>query len=220
MTAVGRPVNATNATCFLSDAQMLALYTFSFNISDSSGQYPPECSNLSMAWPSSLDTGIQGSARNFVDLPVELPVDVPKGLAPRQAASTEQPAPVATSPSSSDRTSGNTTKPPTMFGIIPLGNSFSIPITYPDTYAYRLPASVISNNPTTWTQRGVTYLNWTIGLSKGTRFILVAGIADDKQWASGGSSQMMTVGQGDLSCYGWNNPDGPTTDVPSITGSS
>lgn len=123
------------------------------------------------------------------------------------------------SPSSSDRTNGNTTKPPTMFGIIPLGNSFEIPITYSKSaaFAYKLPDSVISDTPTTWTRQGVTNMNWTIPLSKGTRFILVAGIGDDQQWASGGSSRMMTVGQGSDTC---NWPDPSATDQPSATGSS
>jgi hypothetical protein len=205
MSAVGRPAVPTNTTCFLTDEQILALYTFSFNISDTSGMYPPECSNLSMTWPSSLENGVP--AGNFA-------LDLKENnLAARQTG------PVADNPSSSDR-KGNTTNPPTMFGIIPMGNSFSIPITYPQSYASRLPDSVISNTPTTWTRQGVTHLNWTIGLSKGTRFILVAGIGDEKQWASGGSSRMLTVGQGTTGCYGVLPDAGGVTDVPSITGSS
>jgi hypothetical protein len=123
--------------------------------------------------------------------------------------------------SSSDRTNGNTTKPPTMFGIIPLGNSFEIPITFSEkaAFAYKLPDSVISDTPTTWTRQGVTYMNWTIPLSKGTRFILVAGIGDDQQWASGGSSRMMTVGQGGDAC-GWPDSGSGVSDQPSTTGSS
>jgi hypothetical protein len=44
----------------------------------------------------------------------------------------------------------------------------------------------------------------------------VAGIGDQMQWASGGSSRMLTVGQGTGDCYGF----GEVTDVPSITGPS
>lgn len=216
--AVGRPT--TNASCFLSDADILGLYTFSFNISDTSGMYPPECSNLSMTWPSSLDNNVSYSpgSRDFTLLPSE-PRDFLSPAAPKHLAA-RQSGPVADNPSSSDKKGGNTTNPPTMFGIIPMGNSFSIPITYPSSYSNRLPSSVISDTPTTWTKQGVTHLNWTLGLSKGTRFILVAGIGDQKQWASGGSSRMLTVGQGDTSCYGWNSGNGSPTDVPSITGES
>lgn len=127
-------------------------------------------------------------------------------------------------PSSSDRTNGNTTKPPSMFGIIPMGNSFQIPITFSRqaAFAYKLPEDVISDKPSTWTRQGVTNLNWTIPLAKGTRFILVAGIGDDQQWASGGSSRMMTVGQGSEGCTWPEEGSGGsvTTDVPSVTGSS
>ena len=103
---------------------------------------------------------------------------------------------------SSSNDSGNTTNPPTMFGLIPLGNSFSLPITYPanSSFADSLPESSISSEPTTFTRQGVTYLNWTLPLSKGTRFLLVAGIGTAEQWASGGSSRLLTVGQGDESC--------------------
>jgi hypothetical protein len=205
-TGVAKPANATNATCFLSDDQILSLYTFSFNISDTSGMYPPECSNLSMTWPSSLENGVQSGRRDFT--------------LPKHVLQARQSGPVADNPSSSDRKHGNTTNPPSMFGIIPMGNSFSIPVTYSGSYADRLPSSAISDKPTTWTQQGVTHLNWTIGLSKGTRFILVAGIGDEKQWASGGSSKMLTVGQGGTGCYGFSDNGGVTTDVPSITGSS
>lgn len=121
--------------------------------------------------------------------------------------------------SSSDH-KGNTTTPPTMFGIIPLGNSFNIPITYArdSKIAPYLPESSLSDRPTTWTSRGVTYMNWTIDLAKGTRFMLVAGIGSNQQWASGGSSQMFTVGQGTTDCSGSENNSGQPK--PSITGSS
>lgn len=113
---------------------------------------------------------------------------------------------------SSSTDSGNTTNPPTMFGLIPLGNSFSLPITYPanSSFADSLPESSISSEPTTFTKQGVTYLNWTLPLSKGTRFILVAGIGTAEQWASGGSSRLLTVGQGDESCLGGTSGDGPS----------
>jgi hypothetical protein len=113
---------------------------------------------------------------------------------------------------SSSTDSGNTTNPPTMFGLIPLGNSFSLPITYPanSSFADSLPETSISSEPTTFTRQGVTYLNWTLPLSKGTRFILVAGIGTAEQWASGGSSRLLTVGQGDESCLGSSYGDGPS----------
>jgi hypothetical protein len=122
--------------------------------------------------------------------------------------------------SSSDHTSGNTTAPPTLFGIIPLGNSFNIPITYGNTskIAQKLPASSLSDTPTTWASQGVSHLNWTIDLAKGTRFILVAGIGSEQQWASGGSSTMLTVGQGSTGCVGSEQTGGDP--APSITGSS
>lgn len=113
---------------------------------------------------------------------------------------------------SSSTDNGNTTNPPTMFGLIPLGNSFSLPITYAanSSFADSLPESSISSEPTTYTRQGVTYLNWTLPLSKGTRFILVAGIGTAEQWASGGSSRLLTVGQGDDSCLGGTSGDGPS----------
>jgi hypothetical protein len=49
-----------------------------------------------------------------------------------------------------------------------------------------------------------------VPLAKGTRFLLVAGIGSAEQWASGGSSRLMTVGQGDDSCLG-------TSEGPSVT---
>ena len=56
-------------------------------------------------------------------------------------------------------------------------------------------------------------------MAKGTRFILVAGIGDDMQWASGGSSRMLTVGQGYTSCVGTSQTDNDNP-PPSVTGSS
>ena len=117
---------------------------------------------------------------------------------------------------SSSEHHGNTSYPPSVFGVIPLGNSFSIPITYPaeSTNAKYLPNTSLSDQPTTWTSDGVTNLNWTIDLAKGTRFILVAGIGSDQQWASGGSSTLLTVGQGGTGCVGGEqNGNG----VPSVT---
>ena len=120
---------------------------------------------------------------------------------------------------SSSEHAGNTTYPPSMFGVIPLGNSFSIPITYDrdSKYAKYLPESSRSDDPTTWTTKGVTYLNWTIPLARGTRFILVAGIGSDQQWASGGSSQLLTVGQGSADCSFVSGPD-PNPSVTATTG--
>jgi hypothetical protein len=63
----------------------------------------------------------------------------------------------------------------------------------------------------------VTYLNWTVPLAKGTRFILVAGIGSDQQWASGGSSSLLTVGQGSTGC-GWNTGDDTAPSVTATTG--
>lgn len=124
-----------------------------------------------------------------------------------------------TDTSSSNKTSGNTTIPPTMFGIIPLGNSFSIPITYSrkSKFSAGLPESSLSDDPSTWTSKGVTNLNWTVSLTKGTRFILVAGIGSAEQWASGGSSEMMTVGQGGFDCF---NKPGAAKPSVTMSGSS
>ncbi|KAK4688625.1 hypothetical protein P7C73_g1489, partial [Tremellales sp. Uapishka_1] len=183
---VGAPAAPSDQSCFLSDQAILNLYTFSFNIT-SSTDFPPQCSNLTANWPSSLESNVTADLRREV-------IDV-----------------------SLDKT-GNTTKPPTLFGIIPLGNSFNIPITYSPSsrFAQSLPASSISDTPTTYTRQGRTYLNWTIPLAKGTRFMLVAGVGSDQEWASGGSSAMITVGQGNNECVG--NPQGNAgTDVPSVT---
>ncbi|BEI85596.1 hypothetical protein CcaverHIS002_0509970 [Cutaneotrichosporon cavernicola] len=175
-----------NKDCFHPDNEINGLYTFAFNISNSDG-FPPQCSNLSISWPTSLESNIT------YEVPVPLPTN------------TDQ---------SSSKTKGNTTHPPTMFGIIPLGNSFNIPITYADDvkFADDLPPQSLSDHPSTWTRSGVTYMNWTVALAKGTRFILVAGMGDE--WASGGSSEMMTVGQGGFDCFG-NDPKPSVTAVSS-----
>lgn len=200
-----------NQTCFLTDDQILNLYTFSFNITETSGGYPPQCSNLTMSWPTSLESNVTGTIAKraeeaFDDAMEEViggPADI-NNLAP-------------TGSSSENR--GNTTYPPSMFGVIPLGNSFSIPITYDSDsrFAKNLPASSVSDDPTTWTRQGVTYLNWTVPLAKGTRFILVAGIGSDQQWASGGSSSLLTVGQGSTGC-GWNTGGDTAPSVTATTG--
>ena len=123
---------------------------------------------------------------------------------------------------SSSKHPGNTTYPPTLFGVIPLGNSFSIPITYAEDspFADSLPASSLSQNPTTWTSHGTTALNWTIDMAKGTRFILVAGIGSNSQWASGGSSELMTVGQGSTGCIGSEQSGGNGPPKVTATGST
>lgn len=210
--------SATNdASCFLPNADIAALYTFAFNISNTNSGFPPQCSNLSMAWPTSLESptlpprtrGLDGDEGDDESDP-EGPNPV-EDIGERQAgsATTTQTSFVPNLPgtldadtSSSNKTQGNTTTPPTMFGIIPLGNSFSIPITYSrkSKFVHGLPESSWSDTPTTWTSQGVTHLNWTVSLAKGTRFILVAGIGSHEEWASGGSSEMMTVGQGDSGC--------------------
>ncbi|ORX41178.1 hypothetical protein BD324DRAFT_47138 [Kockovaella imperatae] len=192
---VGAPLDNTGASCFYSDADILSLYSFSFNISDSGSDFPPQCSNLTLSWPTSLEQNVTGF--NGTEPAIKRP-------------STEE------IPSSSKH-KGNTTYPPTMFGVIPLGNSFSIPITYDvdSPFADSLPPESLSDQPTTWTYNGETNLNWTIDLAKGTRFILVAGIGGDSQWASGGSSEMMTVGQGLTGCVGSEDYGG--NGVPTIT---
>jgi len=180
---------------------------------------------MTISWPTSLEQNVTGTTakRNLdfeydytLDPPLEQSIYPPRdlsapGLFKRQTTGDGDGDADDTSPStSSDR--GNTTNPPTMFGLIPLGNSFSIPITYPanSSFADSLPESSISSQPTTFTSHGVTYLNWTLPLAKGTRFLLVAGIGSAEQWASGGSSRLMTVGQGDDSCLG-------TSEGPSVT---
>jgi hypothetical protein len=201
------PPSETNSSCFLSDQEILDRYSFSFNTSNTGGGFPPQCSTMTVSWPTSLEQNVSGTIakRDWDDTysylngvpslyPPQSLLDPARGLIRRQT-----PADSSTS-TSSDR--GNTTYPPTMFGLIPLGNSFSIPITYAanSSFADNLPESSISSMPTTFTSQGVTYLNWTVPLAKGTRFLLVAGIGSAEQWASGGSSRLMTVGQGDDLC--------------------
>lgn len=156
-----------------------------------------------MTWPTSLESNVTG------------------GLVKRDTTVFDEfddmPSPefeMFDTSSSSD--TGNTTNPPTMFGIIPLGNSFSIPITYSHNsrFAKKLPATSLSDTPTTSTSQGLTTMNWTIDLAKGTRFLLVAGVGSDEQWASGGSSAMITVGQGNTGCVGSEQSGGG---APSIT---
>ncbi|WOO78788.1 uncharacterized protein LOC62_02G002326 [Vanrija pseudolonga] len=207
--------SATNdASCFLPNADIASLYTFAFNISNTNAGFPPQCSNLSMAWPTSLESPTLPPRTRSLggdDDEEETDPDEPRpvdDLGERQAGAAQTsfapslPGTLDADTSSSNKTQGNTTTPPTMFGIIPLGNSFSIPITYSpkSKFVHGLPESSWSDTPTTWTSQGVTHLNWTVSLAKGTRFILVAGIGSHEEWASGGSSEMMTVGQGDSSC--------------------
>ena len=197
---VGAPLVGASDSCFLSDAAILGLYSFSFNISDNGNDFAPQCSNLTLSWPTSLEQNVTGfdpalnSSATASDADGD---DDNEGETP-----------------SSSKHHGNTTYPPTLFGVIPLGNSFSIPITYDEDvpFASSLPASSLSETPTTWTAHGVTSLNWTVQMARGTRFILVAGIGSNSQWASGGSSQLMTVGQGSTTCSTNNQGD-----VPSIT---
>jgi hypothetical protein len=198
----------TNGSCFLSDEEILGLYSFSFNITDTSDGYPPQCSNMTMTWPTSLESNVTGGLATR---------DVTDELEP-VAGQDIQLNQLAAGGSSSEHV-GNTTYPPSMFGVIPLGNSFSIPITYDrqSKYASYLPESSRSDNPTTWTTKGVTYLNWTIPLARGTRFILVAGIGSDQQWASGGSSALLTVGQGNSQCS-FNNEGDSSPSVTATTG--
>jgi hypothetical protein len=171
-----------------------------------------------ISWPTSLEQNVTGTIAKrdseydydyTIDPPFEQSIFPPNDLYEQSLFKRQSPSDSSTS-TSSDR--GNTTNPPTMFGLIPLGNSFSIPITYPanSSFADSLPESSISSQPTTFTEQGVTYLNWTLPLAKGTRFLLVAGIGSAEQWASGGSSRLMTVGQGDESCLG-------TSEGPSVT---
>lgn len=225
LSAVG---NSNDSSCFLTDQQILDLYTFSFNITDPTEGYPPQCTNLSMSWPTSLESNVTGTLdRRSMELDLERDneadvaamnvgrdvmgdVDISRLIAPLRELGERDP--------SSSNDTGNTTNPPSIFGLIPLGNSFNIPITYSSKsrFASTLPATSISDTPTTYTLHGTTYLNWTIQLAKGTRFILVAGIGSAEQWASGGSSKLLTVGQGDTSCVG--QSDSPIA-APSVTAS-
>jgi hypothetical protein len=220
------PPSTTNSSCFLSDQDILDRYSFAFNTSNTQGGYPPQCSTMTISWPTSLEQNVTGTIAKrddeydyeydyTLDPPLEQSIYPPRDLSPegmfkRQTNDGDRDGDDTSTSTSSDR--GNTTNPPTMFGLIPLGNSFSIPITYPanSSFADSLPESSISSQPTTFTSHGVTYLNWTLPLAKGTRFLLVAGIGSAEQWASGGSSRLMTVGQGDESCLG-------TSEGPSVT---
>lgn len=193
---------------------------------------PPQCSNLSLSWPTSLESPIidtrdvEQVSHGVVYNNALPPPPPPQARSPNPNPNPDpnpepqtQPAFLADGDtSSSNKTNGNTTKPPSMFGIIPLGNSFSIPVTYGrgTKTAKGLSEDYISDTPTTWTSQGVTHMNWTVTLAKGTRFIIVAGIGSDEQWASGGSSEMLTVGQGKFDCL---NHDGGTPQ-PTITASS
>lgn len=172
-----------------------------------------------MSWPTSLEQDVQGTLDRRYLSPDDLSLPAP--YPPLDAGERSLYPPYSLAPglskrqesnpsSSSDR--GNTTNPPTMFGLIPLGNSFSLPITYAanSSFANSLPESSVSSEPTTYTRQGVTYLNYTLPLAKGTRFILVAGIGSAEQWASGGSSRLMTVAQGDESCLGQYQGEGPS----------
>ena len=211
------PSPTNDSTCFLTDEEILDLYTFSFNISDTSMGFPPQCSNLSMSWPESLESNVTSQIPRRSDdssFPAQrdeppMPIDHVEG-AIDTIFNTDLGPELHQFDSSSSKDTGNTTKPPTMFGLIPLGNSFSIPITYSpaSSFAHNLPQSSISNNPTTFTSGGRTNLNWTVDMLKGTRFILVAGIGADMMWASGGSSALMTVGQGSSGCNGGEDING------------
>ncbi|WWC72374.1 uncharacterized protein I206_106336 [Kwoniella pini CBS 10737] len=220
MTVQPSPSSTTN--CFLSDEAILNLYTFSFNLTSNSGSYPPQCSNMSLTWPSSLESNVTSDY-----VPVNGTLDTTSVSGRKRQDSTYQPTAIDLKifderDASSSEHNGNTTHPPTMFGIIPLGNSFSIPITYSKTskYAKYLPESSLSDNPTTYTSQGVTHLNWTVDMAKGTRFILVAGIGSQEKWASGGSSSMFTVGQGSSGCIGSEQDGGGAPSVTATTGES
>lgn len=174
-----------------------------------------------MNWPTSLESNVTGGTSkrsNEVELSNRGGSLADRNIAAEIRDSLIPLSDLAVRDPSSSNDTGNTTNPPSVFGLIPLGNSFSIDVTYsPNTnFAKTLPASSVSDKPTTHTNHGTTYLDWTIELAKGTRFILVAGIGSAQQWASGGSSKLLTVGQGDTSCVG--QSDG-TIAAPSVTAS-
>ncbi|WWC98789.1 hypothetical protein V866_005682 [Kwoniella sp. B9012] len=221
-----QPSSNQNSSCFLSDDAILDLYTFSFNLTSDSGSYPPQCSNISLTWPTSLESNVtsdwvsDNSTTSTSSVQSILPRHTHPSLLPARGLDSSLEMEVFDErDASSSEHGGNTTHPPTMFGIIPLGNSFSIPITYnkKSKYAKYLPESSLSDNPTTYTSQGVTHLNWTVDLAKGTRFILVAGIGSQEEWASGGSSSMFTVGQGSTGCVGSEQNGGG---APSVTASN
>ncbi|WVQ86020.1 hypothetical protein IAT38_008188 [Cryptococcus sp. DSM 104549] len=200
--------STTDTSCFLTDQAILDLYSFSFNLTTASGDnYPPQCSNISLSWPTSLESNVTSDVarRDVSDAVSSIELDVDATELEQLAASTSE-------------RSGNTTNPPTIFGVIPLGNSFSVPITFSKSskFAKYLPASSLSDNPTTITRQGNTYLNLTVDMAKGTRFLLVAGIGSAEEWASGGSSKMFTVGQGSTNCQGSGDS---SSAAPSVTGS-
>nr|XP_031860244.1 uncharacterized protein CI109_004376 [Kwoniella shandongensis]KAA5527316.1 hypothetical protein CI109_004376 [Kwoniella shandongensis] len=216
LTVGASPTN--NASCFLSDQAILDLYSFAFTMNTTNDDdYPPQCSTVSFSWPSSLESNVTSDA----------PVNVTKrdavGEVTTAVGNTHDLAiddiVLNQLDASSSDHKGNTTHPPTMFGIIPLGNSFSIPITFNRTskYAKYLPDSSLSDQPTTRTRQGLTYLDWTVDMAKGTRFILVAGIGSAEKWASGGSTAMLTVGQGSTGCVGSERNGGGA--APSVTAS-
>ncbi|WVR08461.1 hypothetical protein IAU60_005516 [Kwoniella sp. DSM 27419] len=213
-----QPSSTGNTTCFLSDSEILGLYSFSFNLTSDGGYYPPQCSHVNISWPTSLESNVTSDWVPQVSSSSIAPATTAAATGAKMIALDDHLDLSERDPSSSTH-DGNTTHPPTMFGIIPLGNSFSIPITYSRSsrYAKYLPESSLSDDPTTYTRQGVTYLNWTVDMAKGTRFILVAGIGSQEKWASGGSSSMFTVGQGSTGCIGSEQGGGG---APSITGSS
>ncbi|WVF68146.1 hypothetical protein IAT40_002909 [Kwoniella sp. CBS 6097] len=212
-----QPNADSNTTCYLTDQEILNLYSFSFNSTNLGGGYPPQCSNFSMSWPTSLESNVTSDyvPRALVDSPI----DAQSRSIVDDVTSEGDYSEFAERDTSSSVHDGNTTHPPTMFGIIPLGNSFSIPITYrkDSKYAKYLPESSLSDNPTTFTSQGITHLNWTVDMAKGTRFIIVAGIGSQQKWASGGSSSMFTVGQGSTGCIG---SEQGGSGAPSVTASS
>ncbi|RXK41773.1 hypothetical protein M231_01008 [Tremella mesenterica] len=217
---VGPQTTGVQGSCFLSDAAILSLYTFAFNISDTSNDYPPQCSNLTMSWPTSLESNVTSDSRRAIestnDNISDISSAVDSSLNTATTANDTDLSMTQMDSSSSKTKAGNTTTPPTMFGIIPLGNSFSLPITYSrkSKFAQTLPSDSLSDTPTTYTSQGITHLNWTVDMAKGTRFILVAGIGSDEQWASGGSTALMTVGQGTTGCVSfYGDGDG----APSVT---
>ncbi|KAK8850369.1 hypothetical protein IAR55_004287 [Kwoniella newhampshirensis] len=211
------PSSTNNSSCFLSDQAILDLYSFAFTMNTTTNDdYPPQCSSISFTWPSSLESNVTSGASTNVTKR-----DCTEGTTPDTTHELDLPMDdivINQLDASSSDHKGNTTNPPTMFGIIPLGNSFSIPITFDrqSRYARYLPESALSDNPTTFTRQGLTYLNWTVDMAKGTRFILVAGIGSSEEWASGGSTAMLTVGQGSTGCVGSEQSGGG---APSITAS-
>lgn len=167
--------------------------------------------NISQRSEPDYDSQIALVGGDLTSPPVNEPLDVPTAFFPRAEGS------------STSQDHGITTTPPTIVGIIPLGNSFVLPVTYDvdSPFADTLPPASLSNTPTTFTAQGITYLNWTVSLAKGTRFILVAGNGSEQAWASGGSSALITVGQGTTDCSGFNSEPSVTSGPgASTTGST